>query len=96
MKVYISGPVTGLPENNKQAFQYYADRLESVGFETITPTSIVPEGTDWHGAMRLCISAMMDADIVIMLSGWPHSKGAIIEHRIARELEIPVLYTESI
>jgi len=96
MKVYLSGPVTGLPENNRPIFQHYTERLKSAGFETITPTTIVPEGTEWHAAMKICISAMMDADIVIMLSGWPHSKGASLEHRIARDLEIPVLYAESV
>jgi len=96
MKVYLSGPVTGLENNNREQFEYFSSLLESVGFETIIPTKMVSEGTDWHCAMRTCIAAMMKADLLVMLQGWPHSKGATIEHRIAKELDIPVLYAEKV
>lgn len=37
MKVYISGPMTGLPEFNYPAFFAAAEALEARGYETINP-----------------------------------------------------------
>lgn len=94
MTAYLSGPVTGKPGNNAEAFEDVASSLERIGFETVVPTRIVPAGVEWHAAMRICIPALMHCDIVVMLPGWQESDGAQIERRLAHALDIPVLYME--
>ena len=37
MKVYISGPMHGVPDENADAFALAASRLASLGHEVLTP-----------------------------------------------------------
>lgn len=92
MRVYISGPVTGKENRNERLFEETARMLEKVGFETIVPTRIVPKTLDWNSAMVICMHALQHADIVVMLDGWEHSKGAVIEHSYAVFSGKPVFY----
>ena len=42
--------------------------------------------------MRADIAMMMECDEVVMLPCWKDSRGAQIEHRIAKELDMPRVY----
>ena len=42
MRVYISGPMTGLPNNNRAAFDAAARRLSVVGHFVINPHDLTP------------------------------------------------------
>lgn len=90
MKVYISGPVTGLPGGNEPAFRQAAIDLSNALHEPIVPHDFVRHSSTWATAMRACIRAMMSADAVLLLDGWNASRGALIEVYIAREIGIPV------
>lgn len=92
-KVYISGPVTGLPEDNEPAFRAAAEILQSHGYDTIVPHDHVSPGSSWEVAMRACIKAMMDADSVFLLDGWRDSRGAKLEHIIACLMGIHIAET---
>ena len=95
MTAYISGPVTGMPNRNEEQFEALARKLEAIGFQTMVPTRIVPPSIEWEAAMRICLSAMTKSDIVVVLPGWQDSKGASIEHDVAKQLGIPVFYAEA-
>jgi hypothetical protein len=41
-QVYISGPITGLPDLNRAAFDHEERLLREVGYETFNPHSITP------------------------------------------------------
>jgi nucleoside 2-deoxyribosyltransferase len=93
VKVYISGPISGIANGNREAFELHADYLRQVGVEPINPhevTKHLPEGSEWIDFMRADISAMMEADAVLMLPEWLDSRGARIEFHLAFLLEIPV------
>lgn len=48
-RVYLSGPMTGLPELNFPAFRVEAARLRALGFEVVNPADLNPEpNTGWH------------------------------------------------
>lgn len=86
-KVYISGPMTGLPDYNYPAFNAMEAALKQKGFEAVSPVKVC-EGMDhetstWHDFMRVNIKAMMDCEGVIFLHGWTSSRGARLEHAIA-------------
>jgi hypothetical protein len=89
MTVYISGPVTGLPDDNLPAFTAVADAVDAAFHHPIVPHYFVRRGCTWEAAMRACIRIMMSADALILLPGWAESRGACLEAQIANELGIP-------
>lgn len=89
-KVYISGPMTGLPAFNYPAFFMAADIVRARGYEPINPADCAPEGWTWEQYMRRALRMLADADAVWMLPGWQRSKGARLEFLVARELGLPI------
>lgn len=97
--LYIIGPVTGKPNDNKAAFAEARRALEADGYLCAIPHDYVSEGTDWSTAMRISITAMLSLehgirnkpafDGVAMLDGWEQSEGARIEKQVAEALGIP-------
>lgn len=87
--VYISGPMTGLPENNYPAFNVAAVRLRALGFSVENPAECEQQES-WQSYMRAAIVKMMRADALIMLPGWEQSRGARIEFDLAASLSIPI------
>lgn len=94
MKLYIAGPMTGLPQFNYPAFNRAEVALKAVGFDTLNPTlgwaEPVDDGTTWDEYMRRGIGLLLEADGVALLPGWTKSKGATVEHDLARSLGMPV------
>jgi hypothetical protein len=81
-RVYISGPMTGLPAMNYPAFNDEALRLRDLGYTVENPAEN-PEQSSWCAYMRVAIRQMLTCDQVAMLPGWKRSRGALIEHWIA-------------
>jgi hypothetical protein len=91
MIIYISGPMTGLPEFNFPAFNAAAAQLRSLGYEVINPAEFGEgEGKTWTDYMRKDIKALMDCTHVAVLPGWENSNGARLEVYLAGRLEMPV------
>lgn len=100
LKVFISGPMSNLPDWNFPAFHAMADRLHAAGYQVVNPSELyeamdqVP--TEWVDSMRFAIKILVDCDAIVMLPGWQQSKGATIEAAIARSLGFKVLDSESL
>ena len=99
-KVYIAGPISGMPDYNKIAFASMADKLRDAGFDVVNPhdtcRKIVEEheGSDkelWVKCMRADIKQLMDCDYITLLPGWEKSKGCRIEIALCRELGLEEL-----
>lgn len=93
MKIYISGPMTGLQHNNYPAFNYADRLLRRQGYDTFNPAAI--KGDDswtWEDYMRPCVRAIPDCTHIYMLDGWEKSRGANIELFIANTLGLKVMY----
>lgn len=90
--LYLSGPMTGLPEWNFPAFMAAAATLRAEGYEVRNPAEHFEGRTDLPRAeyMREDIAAVMASDQVCVLPGWERSKGARLEVAIAEELGLPV------
>jgi hypothetical protein len=82
-KVYIAGPMTGLPEMNRPAFSAAAAYLEDLGAKVMNP-AILPDGWEHHQYMRIAIPMMMECEVVAFLPGWQDSKGAQVEFTRSR------------
>lgn len=91
-KVYISGPMTGLPDFNFPAFDDAACRLRHLGIEVVSPAELCVDTTKpWQECMREDIKALVDCDAVLVLPGWDKSRGASLEVFIATQLGLRVI-----
>lgn len=91
MKIYIAGPMTGLPGFNYAAFNEAEVKLRDSGHEVANPASNpAPEGGDWRDYMRLALRQMVTCDAVALLPDWQSSRGAKIEVGLAIDLDMPV------
>lgn len=90
IKVYLSGPMTGLPDNNYPAFIRAACALSSMGMTVLSPHE-APACESWEEYMRHDIRMLCDADAICMLPGWETSRGALAERFVATTLGLPVV-----
>lgn len=91
LKIYIAGPMTGLVDANRHAFNGYATALVEVGHVALNP-AVLPDGLAHHEYMAICKPMFEIADEVHMLPGWEHSKGAMMEHGWAIERAKPIRF----
>ncbi|WP_417536317.1 DUF4406 domain-containing protein [Methylophaga sp.] len=89
--IYLAGPMTGLPDFNKPAFNAKAKELEHQGYIVLNP-AVLPDGMKWEEYMYICIPMLSVADEIYMLKGWENSKGATIEHKEAWTQGMDVIY----
>ena len=91
MRVYIAGPMTGLPEYNLPAFAAAANQLAALGHDPVNPGRRgVIEGHTWRDYMRAALADLITCDGVALLPGWEESRGARLEVHVAAELAMPV------
>ncbi len=85
MKVYIAGPMSGLPNLNRDRFNEIAGLVVESGNIPLNPATL-PDGLpkrDFVIAMLQC------ADAIYLIEGWENSAGARAEKALAYKLNIP-------
>ena len=90
--VYLSGPMTGLPDFNRPAFHAAAAELRAQGHVVINPAEVDlgPDAT-WVDYMRIHLAEIARrVTQVFVLPGWGSSRGAQLEVHVARSLGLPV------
>ena len=87
-RVYICGPMTGLPLENYPAFNAEAARLRTIGYHVENPAENPVQNT-WQAYMRQALAQLVKCDAVALLPGWKASRGARIENQLAVDLGIP-------
>lgn len=92
LTIYIAGPMTGLPDFNYPAFFEAAKELSAEGHAVLNPAK--NSGKDWIDYMRQSLQQISAADGMFMLKGWETSKGARIEHQLAKDLGLRIRYQE--
>lgn len=95
MRVYLAGPMSGLPEFNYPAFNAEAARLRALGYEVENPAEN-PEQDSWESYMRVSLPQMLSCDMIALLPDWHKSRGATIECNLATELKMPQRYSANI
>ncbi|MCV4285043.1 DUF4406 domain-containing protein [Pseudomonas capsici] len=95
-KIYLSGPMTGLPELNFPLFNAEAARLRGLGFDVVNPAELNPDGASWGDCMRKDIVALMSCDTVATLPGGENSKGAQLEVLIGERLGMAVVKAQDL
>jgi hypothetical protein len=93
--IYVSGPMTGLPDFNFPAFQEAAAALRAKGGVVVNPAELDGRDTGpmtWEDYLRRDIRALMDCTHIALLPGWEGSRGARLEAHIAAALGMEVIY----
>ena len=86
-RIYIAGPMSGLPDFNYPAFHAAAAVLRAQGHHVENPA---PTCGTWQGYMRMSLRQIAACDCLCMLPGWRSSRGARIEHGLALDLGLEV------
>jgi hypothetical protein len=92
MRVYVSGPMTGLPQNNVPTFNAAARRLRLAGYEVVNPAELdagEPCNT-WVECLRRDLKWLVTCDAIATLPKWKRSKGANLEIHVGKQLSFPV------
>lgn len=96
-RVYLAGPMTGLPDHNFPAFHAAAAVLRARGHDVVNPAEVNAANVGkwtWEQFMRVDIGLLVTCDSVVLLPGWKASKGATLEHQIAAALGMPVEFAD--
>ena len=92
MKLYLSGPITGVVDY-KENFARCAGLLRERGFEVVNPAEY-PDGLEYEQYMALAFQDIPMMDGLAMMSGWENSSGAIREVDKALYLDLQVRKVE--
>lgn len=96
-RIYLSGPMTGLPDYNYPAFNAEAARLRALGYNVENPAeNPLPADAPWHMCMRDAIRQLLTCDTVAFLPGWQVSRGANVEIELAGHLKMGVIQASGI
>jgi nucleoside 2-deoxyribosyltransferase len=97
-RLYLAGPMSGIPQLNFPRFHEEAARLRALGYEVVNPAELNNEDPNavfsskaekedhWRKCMRVDIKHLLTCDSVALLEGWTASRGARLEQHVALEL----------
>lgn len=95
MRLYVCGPMSGIPHHNFPAFERAARALEEAGYEVVNPAELdepghIPGTWPWEDYLRRDLLKLLACEGVATLPAAIASKGARLEMHVARELKMPV------
>jgi hypothetical protein len=82
-RIYIAGPMTGLPDYNYPKFLSVEADLKKMGYKHILNPARIANGETgkcYSYYIRESLNLIKNADAVVFLNGWEKSKGANLEH----------------
>lgn len=94
MKIYLSGKISGTDlDYVRRLFDKVATTLQSLGHKVVNPLcNGLSEHDPWEEHIAKDIINLMDCEGIYMLQGWEDSQGARIEHAVAKEIGLKVMY----
>lgn len=98
MKIYLSGPITGVPDF-KEKFEAAKAEIEEKAWgwgydlEIINPAAIeLQAGASHEDYMKVCMQELAKCDTIYMLNGWQNSRGACREYGYALGAKMMILH----
>lgn len=91
--IFLSGPMTGVPDWNHPLFNQVAMELRLAGFAVCNPAEFYGGDTTRLRSeyMRESMTGLLKSDMVVALPGWQQSEGALVELAVALQLDLPVI-----
>ena len=96
MRVYISGPVTGIQGYMKNFADAEAD-IRAAGYIPVNPAKVnamLPDGMQHNEYMTVSIAMLSLCDAIYMLQGWRESRGCSIEFEYAYDHDITICFQQ--
>lgn len=98
MKIYISGPITGIPTAQARAdFAAAAAEIQRRGHEPVNPCKLQdilnPETTTCAQFMEPALGLLRASDAIAFMPGWEKSKGCRAEYYAAMSGRKDIFYT---
>lgn len=93
--VYLSGPMTGLPDYNREAFNLRAEAFRAAGYAVKNPAEIsAAYGTDksYGFYFKRALRMMLECDVVYVFGDVTQSTGVEMELQVARMSDMPVIW----
>lgn len=92
MKIYLSGPMTGLPDLNRPAFYKAAKALRKAGYQVVNPPELdaAEHCQTWEQCLQRDIRHLTTCEAIANLPNWKKSRGATLENYIGEKLSYPV------
>ena len=93
MKIYLSGPITGLPLKEAKAnFAQAAKQIEAFGHEPVNPfDNGLDEKASWNQHLVADIALLLECEGIYLIKGWEKSNGACIEQYIASKCGMAII-----
>lgn len=89
--LYLCGPMSGYPDDNRAAFRDAATRLRRAGYGVWSPAEHWDPTQGWAAAMHMDLTAVLaECDRLAILDGWWASRGAMVEIQVAGAVGYPV------
>ena len=79
--IYISGPITGDPDYLKKFFA--AEQYLTCKNWTVLNPAYLPGNMDPKKYMPICMAMLEAADAILLLHGFTHSDGSMLEYKYA-------------
>lgn len=96
-RIYLAGPMSGLPEFNFPAFHAMAFRLRALSFEVENPAeNPEPPCKSWEGYMRMAIAQLVTCDTIALLPDWHQSRGAMVELDLSHKLGMRIVHAHEV
>lgn len=100
-RIYIAGPMTGMPEHNFPAFNAAAARYRAAGWEVENPVEIGEKFGTWEevendpelveALFKAEYQAVVRSDAILLLPGWENSRGTRAELRLALSVALDII-----
>lgn len=93
MKWYISGKITGLPQDQVVAkFAQAEQQVIAYGHQPVNPLNNgLPFDEHWNKHIVTDIALLVECDAIYLLSDWEDSPGARIEEKVAQECGLEIV-----
>ena len=100
MILFISGPMSNMPNYNRSAFFIAEAHLSELGHTVLNPANLIPichpDAIPHKGYVTICRAMIDQCDAIVQLDGWEESKGAKAELYHAHEKLKQVMHIKEV
>ncbi len=94
--IYISGPMTGLPDYNRAAFNLREEAFRTAGYDNVLNPAKISEqngdGRPYEWYLKKALSMMLTADVLYIFGDVTTSRGVDLELYVASRLRMPIVF----